>query len=173
LIDLVQASHRNGIRVILDVVFITPGIIGLYRDGENLPLYQPYPQQLSFGKWRGPDGDPSVTSPAGLDDAVWPLELQDGNAYMRAGIGNLGSSGNEDPNDGTLEFRRSDFPPDGLRKFNHYSGLTLSDLNFAINIGLVKTATGFRIDTVKHVTGRYRASVYWRYKGIRSEYWQR
>lgn len=153
LIDLVDAAHQQGIRVILDVIFNHSGNNWIYAGGQNLPPYQPYPLQLGFGQWRDGNGSPSLLVPAAPDDGVWPIEFQNGDSYMRAGLGDLGSSGNENPNDGTLEFRRSDFPPDGLRKFNHYSGLTLSDLALCYKywIGLTD-CDGFRIDTVKHVT---------------------
>jgi glycosidase len=153
LVDLVEASHAVGIRVILDVIFNHSANNWVYGGGENLPPYRSYPDQLTFGQWRNSYGVPESAAPVEDNAGIWPVELQDANAYMRAGLGSLDSSGQEDPDDGTLEFRRSDFPPDGLRKFNHYAGLTLSDLTLCHKywIGLTD-CDGFRIDTVKHVT---------------------
>jgi glycosidase len=152
LVDLVEASHAVGIRVILDVIFNHSANNWVYGGGENLPPYRSYPGQLAFGQWRNRYGAPECSAPIEDNAAVWPVEFQDANAYMRAGPGSLDSSGQEDPNDGTLEFRRCDFPPDGLRKFNHYAGLTLSDLSLCFKywIGLTD-CDGFRIDTVKHI----------------------
>jgi glycosidase len=152
LVDLVEASHAAGIRVIFDVIFNHSANNWVYEGGENRPPYKSYPGQLTFGQWRNSSGVPESGTPVKDNDGVWPVELQDANAYMRAGLGSLDSTGQEDPDDGALEFRRCDFPPD-LRKFNHYAGLTLSDLAFCFKywIGLTD-CDGFRIDTVKHVT---------------------
>jgi hypothetical protein len=65
----------------------------------------------------------------------------------------LDSRGDESPDDGTLEFRRSDFPPDGLRKFNHYTSDILTDLILCHKYWIsITDCDGFRIDTVKHMT---------------------
>lgn len=151
LVDLVEASHKNGIRLILDIVFNHSGDNWLYANGLDTPPYQNYPIQLDFGKWRDATGNPIRVTPNGPNDGVWPIELQDPNSYMRAGQGSLDSGPNDDPNDGTLPYRRSDFPG-GFRKFNHYAGLTLSDLALCYKywIGLTD-CDGFRIDTVKHI----------------------
>ena len=59
---------------------------------------------------------------------------------------------NDQPDDGTLPYRRSDFPPDGLRCFNPYNANTLSDLALCYKYWIALTdCDGFRIDTVKHV----------------------
>ena len=160
LVDLVQASHHEGIRVILDVIFNHSGNNWVYGNGQDLPPYVPYPQQYPFGKWRDGQGSPTVTTPVNADEGIWPEEFQDGNVFMRAGLGSLDSTGSEDPDDGTLPFRRSDFPPDGLRKFNHYCGPTIkskfptmSNLAGCFKYWIsVTDCDGFRIDTVKHVT---------------------
>jgi glycosidase len=113
-VDLVEASHAVGIRVILDVIFNHSANNWVYGGGENLPPYRSYPDQLTFGQWRNSYGVPESAAPVEDNAGIWPVELQDPNAYMRAGLGSLDSSGQEDPDDGTLEFRRSDFPPDGF-----------------------------------------------------------
>ncbi len=153
LVDLVQAFHGEGIRVILDVIFNHSGNNWAYGDGQNLPPYDPFPGQYSFGKWRDSQGSPSVATPTNADDGVWPVEFQNAAAFMRAGLGSLDSTGQENPDDGTVTFRRSDFPPDGLRKFNHYTGRIMSDLALCFKYWIsVSDCDGFRIDTVKHVT---------------------
>ena len=151
LVDLVGACHKGGIRVILDIIFNHSGDNWLYAIGQDTPSYQNYPSQLDFGKWRDGTGNANIAAPAGPNDGVWPVELQDPNSYIRAGSGSLDSSPSDDPNNGTYPFRRSDFPG-GFRKFNHYFGLTLSDLALCHKywIGLTD-CDGFRIDTVKHM----------------------
>jgi len=151
LIALVDASHQRGLRIILDIVFNHSGDNWVYAGGQDQPPYQPYPSQLAFGQWRDAGESPTLPTPRTPGDGVWPVEFQDSLAYMRAGSGDLGGPGDADPHDGTLPFRRSDFY--GLRKFNHYAGLTLSDLArcYQYWIGLTD-CDGFRIDTVKHVT---------------------
>lgn len=150
LVDLVKACHDAGLRVILDVVFNHSGNNWVYAGGQDTPNYVPYPQQLGFGAWRDASGQPNLAAPAGPDDGVWPTELQDPDAYMRAGCGSLSGFDSADPNDGTYDFRRTDFID--LRKFNHFSGLTLSDLALCYKywIGLTD-CDGFRIDTMKHM----------------------
>ena len=87
LVDLVAECHAKNIRVILDVVFNHSGNNWVYSDGENLPVYQNYPHQLDFGKWRDGNGQPNLASLIGPDDGVWPIEFQNGAVYMRAGVG--------------------------------------------------------------------------------------
>lgn len=152
LTDLVQEAHKRGIRIILDIVFNHSGNNWVYAGGNNLPNYAPYPSQYDLGFWRGSSGLASVATPQGEDEGVWPSELQSSAAYMRAGLGSLNSRGDENPDDGTLEFRRSDFPPDGLRKFNHYATDILTDLVLCYKYWIsVTDCDGFRIDTVKHI----------------------
>ena len=153
LVNLVQAYHREGIRVILDVIFNHSGNNWVYGNGQNLPPYDQYPQQYPFGNWRDSRGSPVLTALQNADEGVWPREFQNAGDFMRAGLGSLDSTGQEDPNDGTVAFRRSDFPPDGLRKFNHYTPQTMSDLALCFKYWIsVSDCDGFRIDTVKHVT---------------------
>jgi glycosidase len=153
LVQLVAACHQQNIRVILDIIFNHSGNNWVYTDEQNVPAYLPFPKQYGFGKWRDGRGSPILAVPANADEGIWPIEFQDPNAYVRAGSGSLDSDGSEDPNDGSVTFRRSDFPPDGLRKFNHYYGLTVADLArcYKYWIGLTD-CDGFRIDTMKHVT---------------------
>ena len=66
-----------------------------------------------FGAWRGADGAarPGRRS-AGAEDGVWPAELQDRDAYTRAGTGSLGAG---DLDDADAEHKRTDF--EDLRDF--------------------------------------------------------
>ena len=155
LVDLVSAAHDIGLRIILDIVFHHSGNNWLYDGPTDLPPYDAYPSQYEFGNWRNDHGLP--TSPGAVlteNDGVWPLEIQDPNCYMRAGITeDLNNGPNDGPDDGTLPYRRSDFPPDGLRCFNPFSGNTLSDLALCYKYWIALTdCDGFRIDTVKHIT---------------------
>jgi glycosidase len=68
LVELVDAAHQNGIRIILDIIF-------------NL----------------GAKGEPVGTSVANVEQGVWPAELQDSQYYTRAGMGDLGAGSLDDP----------------------------------------------------------------------------
>lgn len=155
LVDLVNAAHDMELRIILDIIFHHSGNNWVYDGPVDLPPYNPYPNQYKFGNWRNSRGVPDIPSAGPTEnDAVWPLEIQDPNCYMRAGVtGEMNNGPNDNPDDGTLSYRRSDFPPDGLRCFNPFSGNTLSDLALCYKYWIALTdCDGFRIDTVKHMT---------------------
>ncbi len=150
LVDLVNAAHQRGMRVLLDVIFNHSGANWLYPagspGGEVRPAYTAgrYP----FGQWRGSNGQP-IVAVAGAEDGVWPSELQDPDSYTRAGSGSLNAAAFPDVDD--AEFRRTDF--EDLRDFALESPGTLSDLARAYCYWIALTdCDGFRIDTVKHVS---------------------
>jgi glycosidase len=84
LVELVDAAHTEGIRIILDIIFIHSGANWLYpadtSSGEFIPAYTSgrYP----FGVWRGDQGQ-RLSAIQGDDDGVWPAELQDPEAYTQ------------------------------------------------------------------------------------------
>jgi glycosidase len=157
LVALVNTAHDIQLRIILDIIFHHSGNNWVYDGSVNLPPYNPYPNQYKFGNWRNGRGLTDFPGTALTEnDGVWPLEIQDPNCYMRAGVtGDLNNGPDDNPDDGTLPYRRSDFPPDGygLRSFNPFNGNTLSDLALCYKYWIALTdCDGFRIDTVKHIT---------------------
>lgn len=122
----------------------------LYRPdtsgGMHEAHYNPY-GQYPFGSWRDGQGGliPDITRP---EDGVWPTELQDQECYTRAGTGDLGKGGIDDPR---AEHKRSDFCD--LRDFNLDEDYLLSDLSRCYKYWIALTdCDGFRVDTLKHVT---------------------
>ena len=86
--------------------------------------------------------------PTGGEEGVWPGELQDADAYTRAGFGDLGAGSLDDDR---AEFRRTDF--EDLRDFALERPETLRALARSFMYWIALTdCDGFRIDTVKHVT---------------------
>jgi len=149
LVNLVDAAHAKGLRIILDIIFNHSGHNWLYPPdtpgGENTPFYTTgrYP----FGAWRGDQGQ-SIADIQGEDDGVWPAELQEVERYTRAGSGSLGAG---DINDPQAEHKRSDFIT--LRDFLLSAPDLLSDLALCYKYWIALTdCDGFRIDTLKHVS---------------------
>ncbi|MCP4391314.1 MAG: alpha-amylase, partial [Gammaproteobacteria bacterium] len=105
LVELVAAAHAAGLRIILDIIFNHSGPNWLYPGGVWMPPYKPHPERYPFGTWLDEQGQPT-TAIGGSEDGVWPIELQDEEAYSRAGSGNLGGGDLDDPN---AEHKRTDF----------------------------------------------------------------
>ena len=147
LVELVDAAHALGLRVILDVVFNHSGHNWNYEAGEN-PPYRPWPGFYPKGPWLDALGRP--TAHIGSDaDGVFPTELQADGHYTRAGKGSLGAGGTADPN---AEHKRTDF--DGsFRDFNHDDPRALTDVARCFKYWIALTdCDGFRLDTLKHVS---------------------
>lgn len=152
LVQLIDAAHALGLRVILDVIFNHTGNNWVYEGDADQPPYRPWPSYYARGRWRtGADG--LADSIGGADDGVWPQELQAEGHYTRAGEGSLGAGSFDDPH---AEFRRTDFV--GLRDVNFDGSPALDDLARSYKYWIALTdCDGFRIDTLKHVdadTGR-------------------
>ena len=152
LVAMVEAAHAAGLRVILDVIFNHTGNNWVYPGDENKPPYRHWPSFYARGKWRT-GTDQLADAIGGVEDGVWPQELQDEGYYTRAGEGSLGAGNFEDPH---AEFRRTDFV--GLRDVNFDGSRALDDLARCFKYWIALTdCDGFRIDTLKHVdteTGR-------------------
>jgi glycosidase len=157
LVDLVDAAHALGLRIILDVIFNHSGSNWLYPDGT--PPADPngdgrfvakYTQgRYPFGAWRGDQGQ-DVPAIGGSEDGAWPTELQQPDDYTRAGSGSLDATPAqlEDPE---AEHKRSDFGD--LRDFNLDDPNVLTDLALCYKYWIALTdCDGFRIDTLKHVS---------------------
>jgi glycosidase len=148
--DLAQAAHDEGMRLVLDIVFNHAANVFSYEEGGTW-TGERFPVQ----GWNDAQGQPSipfVKAPEGIgpDDAVWPEELQDPEAFhqMRS-IGDW----DRDP-----EFREGDFFD--LKDFDHGTGGTddyqpsaaLRTLTDVYKYWIAYAdLDGFRIDTVKHM----------------------
>jgi glycosidase len=148
LVELVDDAHGRGIRIVLDIIFNHSGFNWVYPDGAALPPYRHPPDRYGFGAWLGGAGQPIPGAPAGLEEGAWPAELQDPDAYTRAGMGDLGGGSIDDPD---AEHKRTDFFT--LRDFALGNPGTLDALArcYAYWIALTD-CDGFRIDTLKHVS---------------------
>jgi glycosidase len=134
-------------RVILDIIFNHSGANWVYPHGERTPGYRSYPDRYPFGAWLGNRGQ-EIPAPQSPEDGVWPAELQDPDSYTRAGQGDLGAGGLDDPH---AEHKRSDFYE--LRDFQLDNPQALTDLAQCYKYWIALTdCDGFRIDTVKHIS---------------------
>lgn len=148
LVELVDAAHSRGLRIILDIIFNHSGFNWLYPGGAVDPPYRAFPAHYPFGSWLGASGEAVGTAVTTLEAGVWPAELQDERCYTRAGVGDLGAGSLDDPH---AEHKRTDFL--SLRDFALDSRGVLSRLVecYAYWIALTD-CDGFRIDTLKHVS---------------------
>jgi glycosidase len=147
LVELVDAAHARGIRIILDIIFNHSGANWVYPDGEWQPPFRPFPGHYDFGNWLDEEGRPAGAISSG-EDGVWPRELQDTRHYTRAGSGDLGAGDINDPN---AEHKRTDFLV--LRDFSLGAPGVLTDLALCYKYWIALTdCDGFRIDTLKHVS---------------------
>jgi len=159
LVDLVDAAHAQGLRVILDIVLNHSGTNWIYADGQLTPPLKSFPSSYQKGDWfDGNGGFVSSIAPEAVDDGVWPSELQPDDYYTRAGGGAGGDADfSGDLSELHANFRRTDLP-DGRRDFNFDNNEVLSNLARCYKYWIALTdCDGFRLDTFKHVpeeTGR-------------------
>lgn len=151
LVDLVQAAHAEGIRIILDIIFNHSGHNWNYDPGEVAdvftPPYRHWPAHYRFGNWLDVNGN-ATAAVAGGEDGAWPSEFQGPDRYTRAGSGNLGAG---DLDYEYAEHKRSDFFT--LRDLRTDESNMLSDLAKVYQYWIALTdADGMRIDTLKHVS---------------------
>jgi glycosidase len=149
LVELVDAAHELGLRVILDIIFNHSGSNWLYPPGTPGGQFEPHytTGRYPFGSWRGSQGE-SIDTIHDAEDGAWPEELQQEDRYTRAGAGDLGAGAIDDPN---AEHKRTDFLD--LRDFRLESPETLTDLARCYKYWIALTGCdGFRIDTLKHVS---------------------
>jgi hypothetical protein len=113
LVDLVDAAHQVGIKIILDVIFNHTGQNWNYPGNIGREDFLPWPAHYTFGNWLGAAGEPiqAITS---TDQGAWPLEFQDPARYTRAGSGDLGKGSNDHDQLSGIELR---FTPDLI--FDH------------------------------------------------------
>ena len=145
--DMVRIAHDNGIYVILDIILNHAGDVFSYSVENGEPPWRGGAYPTAGFKDRL--GNASLSLP-GMDDAVWPRELQDPGCFTRKGrITNWDS----DP-----EFREGDFFD--LKDIDHGFGTadqySPSPALLAL-CGIYKywiafaDIDGYRIDTVKHM----------------------
>lgn len=151
LVDLVEAAHAIGLRIVLDIIFNHTGSNWLYDGGETGDALRPryttghYHSLFPKNGYGGAITDPG--QPLGQDDYVWPQELQFIENYTRAGTGSLGAGDIRDPN---AEHKRTDF--EVLRDLAVERPDTLARLIFIYQYWIALTdCDGLRIDTLKHV----------------------
>jgi glycosidase len=152
LVQLVDAAHKAGLLVILDVIFNHSGCNWLYDPSTGNVFKPPYLPSGAYQPIRPRNGfGAAIGNPAqalSKDDYVWPTDLQGLDRYLRAGNGSLGAG---DINDDNAEHKRTDF--ENLRKFNLFADDTLYALMLAYHYWIaLADLDGFRIDTFKHVT---------------------
>lgn len=153
LVELVRVAHASGIRVILDLIFNHTGCNWLYDAAETGDALRPkyttgqYKSLFPKNGFGGAITDP--LQPLGRDDYVWPQDLQFIENYTRAGTGSLGAG---DIRDRNAEHKRTDF--EVLRDLAVERPDTLARLVFIYQYWIALTdCDGFRIDTLKHVSG--------------------
>ena len=147
LVELVDAAHQLGIRIILDIIFNHSGANWIYPNGEWKPSYKHFPEHYDFGNWLDEAGQ-AIGAVDDGEHGVWPQELQDTQHYTRAGSGSLGAGDIDDP---YAEHKRTDF--EVLRDFNLGAPSVLNDLALCYKYWIALTdCDGFRIDTLKHVS---------------------
>ncbi len=134
--DLTREAHQRGMYVVLDIVFNHTGDVWAYPEDKRYYYWQG--QRFPFGRWR--ESDPQ----AGLqtEDAVWPKELQNPDAFKRRGEIRNWYDRNEARDGDFLTLKELDLPrPEVLdtliRVYKYW--ICAADLD------------GFRIDTVKHM----------------------
>ncbi len=157
LVDLVERAHGRGMRILLDIIFNHSGSNWRYpadtpgsaHDGDTVDYTT---GRYPFGDWNDAQGHRTARITAD-EDGVWPIELQSGDDYTRAGSGDLGAGDIDDPN---AEHKRTDFLD--LRDFDldhpiAEGGNVLGALAACYKYWIALTdCDGFRIDTLKHVT---------------------
>lgn len=168
LLDLVDAAHDSGMRIILDIILNHSGDNwGYLPPGQppsaarNEPPYRPWPD--FYGNpgnaettgwavaWRDVRQQGFTTDSRDIQanhEGVWPRELQQTDVYTRAGAGNLGAGELLDPH---AEHKRTDFF--ALKDFALDRTGVLSFLAECFKYWIMLSdCDGFRIDTVKHIS---------------------
>ena len=139
--ELVREAHARGMYVVLDIIINHTGDNWGYQDDQNLPYNET--GRYDFGFWRRCNCEPGGPSEPGPDDAVWPVELQDHDAYKRRGrIRDMGGASLEEAINGDFE---------SLKDLDLNNAAVLDTLIRVYKWWIAQTdCDGYRIDTVKH-----------------------
>jgi glycosidase len=164
LLDLVEAAHARGMRIVLDII--------LNHSGDNWGYVPPATppagahNEPAFVEWPGFYGDPAdgalagwsialrdelqvgIGTVVGVHDGVWPVDFQLAARYTRAGRGSLGAGDIANPH---AEHKRTDFF--ALKDIALDTLDTLACLVDCYKYWIaISDCDGFRIDTVKHMS---------------------
>ena len=147
--ELVREAHARGMYVVLDIIINHTGDNWGYKDDEKLQYNETGP--YDFGFWRRCGCEPAPSpgtgggegSSLGPDDAVWPIGLQNPDAYKRRGrIRNMGGASLEEAINGDFE---------SLKDLDLSNPEVLDTLIRVYKWWVAQTdCDGYRIDTVKH-----------------------
>jgi glycosidase len=140
--NLIQAAHKRGMYMILDIVVNHTGDNWYYKGYEQTrPPYRDWPYE--FGSWRKKKRDKPVQWP---DDAVWPEEFQNEGWYKRQGeIKDWGDR---------KQYLDGDFFV--LKELDTPDPAVLSALIDVYKWLIAKTdVDGFRVDAAKHIETRF------------------
>ncbi len=134
--ELTREAHRRGMYVVLDIVFNHTGDVWAYPNDNHYYYWRG--QTFPFGHWREANPAPDLQR----EDGVWPVELQNPEAFRRHGQIRNWSDGRE--------ARHGDFLT--LKELNLSRPEVLDTLIKIYKYWIsVSDVDGFRIDTVKHM----------------------
>src|SRR4051794_2143578 len=158
LVELVAAAHAHGLYVILDIVFNHSGRNFVYSQGGTVYSLADDPQyqedvRYDFGGWLDGSGQlmPLDASTFGPDDAVWPIDLRNPDAYHRRGEmrDELYPPGIDDRDE--APFRRADMYGRDFDLQWHNRQVLETIITCWTYWMALTDCDGFRIDTLKHV----------------------
>lgn len=154
--ELVDAAHKKGMYVLLDIIYNHTGDNWYYKDADGKAVSQmsyinPGGNHPFYG-WKDKNGHPITSDPVDLNDGVWPKEFQNKEWYVKAGSierwdpqaweKDLGNPNNP--------WIRGDFFT--LKSLDLTREDTLSALIKVYSYWIaISDCDGFRIDTTKHV----------------------
>ena len=138
--SLVKSAHDRGMWVILDVVIDHTADVFTYAQ-EGQVVYE-NGEQFDFGRWC--DGGDKNPADFGPDDAIWPIEFQHPDAFVRQGeMGDVTNTSAAEAKDGDfmslkkLDLTRPEVLSAILNCYKHW--IAVADVD------------GFRIDALRHV----------------------
>lgn len=139
--EIVNQAHKRGMYVLLDVVIDHSGDVWGYENNEDKTFNGG--ERHNFGFWRNRDGGTLQGEP-GPDDALWPIELQQADAFKRMGRMNVvGNAHGDEATDG-------DFM--SLKKLDLSNPTVIDAVIKIYKYWIAQTdVDGFRIDAFRHV----------------------
>ncbi|MBO3748419.1 hypothetical protein J5X84_20280 [Streptosporangiaceae bacterium NEAU-GS5] len=154
LVELVDEAHQRDIKVILDVIFNHTAETWDYLGDPGGPEYAIRPPfrrdpRYAFGAWRDGRGGRLArdAAPTGIEEGVWPVELQDPGAYSRAG-GDGKGFGEGAWDDPLAQPRLTDW---FNRDLDQSRALQTMIRIWSYWVALLGV-DGYRVDTLKHVS---------------------